>query len=91
MSNSKKNPEVVLVDYEENMSLKEAATFLETIAKKLREEGTFTLTQGNDSYDVTPAEIVELEVKLEKEKNKNKFELELEWHDGNKGSSLTID
>lgn len=91
MSNSKKNPKVVLVDYEEKMSLKEAATFLETIAKKLRDEGTFTLTQGDDSHDVTPAEIVELEVKLEKEKNKNKFELELEWRDGNEGSSLSVD
>lgn len=91
MSNSKKSPKVVLVDYEEKMSLKEAATFLETVAKKLREEGTFTLNQGEKSHDVTPAEIVELEVKLEKKRDKNKFEVELEWRDGQKGSSLSIE
>lgn len=91
ISNSKKNPKVVLIDYEEKMSLKEAADFLETVAKKLREDGTFKLKQGDKSHDVTPSEIVELEVKFEKKKDKNKFEVELEWRDGQKGSSLSVE
>lgn len=91
MLNPKKNAKSVLVDYEEKMSLQEAASFLENVAVKLREEGTFTLTQDNKSHDVTPSEIVELEVKLEKDRDKNKLELELEWQDGQEGSSLVIE
>lgn len=91
MSNSKKSPKVVLVDYEEKMSLIKAAEFLETLAKKLREDGTFTLTHGGKSHEVTPAETVELEVTFEKKNNKHQLEVEIEWRDDGKDTKLTID
>lgn len=87
---NKKNPKVVLVDYEEKMALEKAAEFLETLAKKLREEGTFTLTHGDKTHEVAPSSTVELEVKLEKQNDKNKFEVELEWRDGDETSNLSI-
>lgn len=73
----------VYVDYEEKMSLEGAATFLETIVTKLKQQQLFTLTIGGQSYEVKPANQVGLEVKYEKEKDgKYKFELELEWRQG---------
>lgn len=90
MTNTNKPEKSVLVDHEEKMSLEKAAHFLETVAKKLREEGTFTLTHGEVTHDITPSPSVTLEVKLEKTNDKNKFEVELEWYDGDKGSSLSI-
>jgi len=90
MSIEKKNTKVVLVDYEEKMSLTHAAEFLETLAKKLREDGTFTLTHDGVHHGVTPASEVELEIKLEKEQDKYKFEVELEWREGEKGTDSGI-
>ena len=90
MSNEKKSAKVILVDHEEKMSLANAAEFLETLAKKLREDGTFTLTQGGQNHGVTPASTVELEIKLEKEHDKYSFEVELEWRDGDKGHDSGI-
>lgn len=90
MSNTKKEQTVVLVDYEEKMTLLNAAQFLETVAKKLREEGTFTLTHSETTHEVSPSPNVTLEVKLEKKNDKMKFEVELEWRDGDTGTSLSI-
>lgn len=90
MSNEKNRSKVVLVDYEEKMSLANAAEFLETLAKKLKEDGTFTLSHGGQHHGVTPASSVELEIKLEKEQEKYKFEIELEWKDGDQGTDSGI-
>lgn len=81
----------MLVDFEEKMSLANAATFFETIAKKLKEEGSFTLTHNGQKIDITPASTVELEIKVEVKNEKKKFELELEWIEGAADTTLTID
>lgn len=91
MLEKSKNPKVVLVDYEEKMSLDEAATFLQSIATKLKEEKSFTLTHGEKSYDVSPSDRVELEVKLEERNGKFKLELELEWIEGEENKGLKIE
>ncbi|AXI00160.1 amphi-Trp domain-containing protein [Sporosarcina sp. PTS2304] len=90
MSNSKRSTKVVLVDHEEKMSLINAAEFLETLAKKLREEGSFTLTHDGQTHHVTPTSRVELEIKLEKQNDKHTFEVELEWREGDQNSSISI-
>lgn len=81
---------VVLVDYEEKMSVLQAAEFLESIAKKLREDGTFTLTHGGQAHEVTPASVVELEIKLEQKGDETKLELELEWRESDKSKDTGI-
>lgn len=91
MTNAKNPSKVVLVDYEERMSREKAATFLKTLAKRLREEGSFTLTQGEEKHEVSPSALVELEVKLKKENDKKKFEVVLEWNDVDKGLTLSIE
>lgn len=86
----KNNPKVTLVDFEEKMPLNKAANFLETVATKLKEEGTFTLTHGEKTYEVTPSSNVEFEVKLEKRGNKHELEFELEWVEGEENPGLEI-
>ncbi len=84
------NRKVVLVDYEEKMSLIQAAEFLESVAKKLREDGTFTLTHNGKAHEVTPASAVKLEIKLEQQGDETKLELELEWRESDKGKDVGI-
>lgn len=88
---NKQSPKTVIVDYEEKMSLDQATTFLETIVKKLKEEKSFTLTQGDKTHQVTPSPQVELEVKLEERNGKHKLELELEWREGQEFQGLKIE
>lgn len=90
MTNKKRNPKVTLVDFEEKMTLDKAADFLETVATKLKEEGSFSLTHGEKTHDITPSANVEFEVKLEKRGDKYELEFELEWVDGQDNSGLEI-
>lgn len=80
----------VFIDYEERMSLQGAASFLETIVTKLKEGQPFTLTHAGQTFEITPANQVGLEVKYEKKKDgKYKLELELEWREGD-GEGIQI-
>lgn len=80
----------VYVDYEEKMSLEGATTFLEAIVTKLKQQQSFTLTHGGQTYEVNPASQVGLEVQYEKKRDgKYKLELELEWREGD-GESIQI-
>ncbi len=78
---------VVHIDHEEKMSLDQAIAFLETIVTKLKEEKSFTLTQGDSTYQVRPSSQVELEVKVEQRGDHHKFEFELEWSEGEAGKN----
>lgn len=82
MTNAKRTQKTVHVDYEEKMSLEHAADFLHTVATKLKEDKSFTLTLGGKTHHVTPSSNVELEVKLEEKNGKYEFEVELEWMEG---------
>lgn len=82
MQNSNKPVTEVLLDHEEKQSLATFATTLETIAKKLREEGQFHFFQGTESIEINPSEQIEAEYKYEKKGDKHSFEIELEWYEG---------
>ncbi len=75
----KRTPKKVLVDYEEKMSLDFAASYLEQIARKFKEEKSFTLKVGDQEVVISPSDRVELELSLEKRGSKYEFEIELEW------------
>ncbi|KXH80620.1 amphi-Trp domain-containing protein [Sporosarcina sp. HYO08] len=85
------NRKEILIDFEEKMTLANAATYFETIAKKLKEEGSFTLTVNGQPVEVKPSSNVELEIKLEKRRDQHKFEMELEWREGDEGSTLAFE
>jgi len=86
MSNSN-----ILLKHEERMSLEEAASLLESMAKKLRENGSVNINLGDQSETVTPANNVKLEVELEESNGKYELEFELEWNENDKGKdSISI-
>ncbi|KNE21157.1 amphi-Trp domain-containing protein [Virgibacillus pantothenticus] len=81
----------VLVKYKKKMERDQAAVMLQTIATKLKEEGSFTLHQGEQSQIVQPAESVTVEIELEERNGKYEFEFELEWHEGAEKAPLKIE
>lgn len=82
MTHSNKPVTKVLIDYEEKQSLVAFATTLETIAKKLKEDGAFHFVQGEQTIPIIPGEMVEGEFKYEVKGDKHSFEIELEWYEG---------
>ncbi|MFD0943083.1 amphi-Trp domain-containing protein [Savagea faecisuis] len=87
----KRVPKEVLLDFERKMSLTEAATFLETIATKLKEEGQMNLVLGEQQVELTPTERVEFEIKVERRGTKYEFEIELEWDESRPAQHLKIE
>lgn len=92
MTKSNQTAKNVLIKHEAKMSRHEAATLLESIASKLKEEGSFTLNIGEKSQKVEPTEQVKLELELEEKNGKYEFEFELEWREGDSSKKeLTIE
>lgn len=79
-SSAKEKPlKEILIDYEEKQTLVAFATTLETIARKLKEDGQFTFTQGTERLTIVPNAELEAEFKYEKKGTKHSFEIEFEW------------
>lgn len=74
----------VLVDYGEKQSLVAFATTLETLAKKLKEQGSFQFVQGTETISVIPSEQLKVEYKYTKKADKHPFEIEFDWIEGQK-------
>lgn len=91
LTNEQKRRKEVLINFEEKMPLTNAAAYFETIAQKLKEEGSFTLNLNGQTVEIKPSSTVELEIKVEKENDKYKFEMELEWAEGQEKKNLSID
>lgn len=81
----------VLVKHEERVSREQITALLETIATKLKEDGTITLKLGEQSQTVQLPESVVLEVDLEEKNGKYSLEFELEWREGESSGTLTIE
>lgn len=91
MVQQQQNIKNVLVKHEERVSREQVAALLETIATKLKEDGTITLKLGEQSQTVQLPESVVLEVDLEEKNGKYSLEFELEWREGESSSTLTIE
>ena len=76
----------VLINHKEQQSLHEFASTLETIAKKLREEGQFVFVQGEEQVEVQPSEQVKAEFKYTLKGDKHSFEMEMDWYTGEKAT-----
>ncbi len=81
----------VLLDFEQKMSLAEAATFLETIALKLKEEQALNIRVGQSEVLLKPSSQVEFELKVEKRGLNYSFEVELDWDEQQEYSQLEIE
>lgn len=74
-----------ILDHKEHQSLNEFAETLEVIAKKLKDEASFTLQQGDREIDIAPNSLVEVEYSYKIKGDKHEFEIELEWREDGKG------
>ena len=68
MTQQSQNIKNILVDYENRVLRDQVATLLETIATKLKQDGTLTLKLGQEEHTVQLPESVVLEVKLRRKK-----------------------
>lgn len=69
----------VLVNHKEVQSLEQFTSMLETIAKKLKDEGKFTFIQGEKEVVIQPSDQVKAEFKYEVKGDKHSFEIEFDW------------
>lgn len=82
----------VLLKHEEKMSREQVASILESVASKLREKGSFTISLGEKTQVIEPAETVTFEIELEEKNGEYELEFELEWKEGKITSEqLTIE
>lgn len=91
MTQLSQNIKNILVDYENRVLRDQVATLLETIATKLKQDGTLTLKLGQEEHTVQLPESVVLEVKLEEKNGQYSLEFELEWQEGAEEGTLTIE
>ncbi|RBI64074.1 amphi-Trp domain-containing protein [halophilic archaeon] len=83
-------PEEVLFETERTQSRSEIATYLRTVADKLEDGESVTLTAGDQTVTLTPPERPTFEVKSEREtggrRDELSLELEIEWKEGDDGA-----
>ncbi len=83
--------EEVIFSSEEPRSVQEIGDFLVTVGQKLKEQGFFSLHQGDRQVEVKPEGHTKLELKYEIEgETKHGFEIEIEW-DTAKGTRGKVD
>ncbi len=72
--------EEVVFRSEEPRSVEEIGEFLVRVGKRLKEKGSFGLTQGDQQVEICPSGATKLELKYEVEGGtKHQFEIEIEW------------
>ena len=91
-------PEEVLFESETRKSRGEMATYLRTVADRLDDDGTVSLSAGEQSVDLDVPDSAEFEVKVERETPSGggdgelSLELEIEWDEnGGDGGPLNIE
>ncbi len=83
MSGNKNKPEKQIhVDWEQPLSKEEIGRYLIDIGEKLINEGSFTVKQGENSYEIAPSGQVELEIQYKTRGEKHDFEIEIQWIPG---------
>ncbi len=83
--------EEVIFSSEEPRSVQEIGDFLILAGQKLKEQGFFNLTQGDQQIEVSPDGATKLELKYEIEGAKHQFEIEIEWKPGAAGQGGKVD
>ena len=75
-SKNKKEPKI---KFENTLTRGEAVIYLQAIIDSLK-AGSVSLTQGEQSLELSPCETVEVEVKAGKKGTKEKVSFELKWN-----------
>lgn len=79
MSDDHEDPDTREIEHEQHLSREEVAGYLESVVEGLRGEGSLSLTIGDETVEVSPAERVEFEVEYEQDGDERELEFELEW------------
>jgi amphi-Trp domain-containing protein len=79
------------IEHETILSREEVADYLEDVAEGFRSGEEFSLTIGEQTFDVNPATNVEFEVELEDEEDERELEFEIEWDRHDEGSELSVE
>ncbi len=84
--------EEVVFSTEESLSVQEIGDFLLQVGKKLKDQGYFTVTRGEEEIEVRPSGSTKLELKYEIENGReHQFEMEIEWDpDADEGGRIVI-
>jgi len=82
MSKHDKPAKHVHVDLEQALSKEEIGRYLADIGQRLINEGSFTIKQGQESYEINPTGHIELELQYKTKGEKNTFEIEIQWKPG---------
>ncbi|WP_077216031.1 amphi-Trp domain-containing protein [Bacillus kwashiorkori] len=80
----------VKFENEESQCVHEFATMLETIARKLKEDGKFVIAHGEDEIIVSPTNELSVELEYEVKGDKHSFEIEFEWYEGKDKNKVRI-
>ncbi|NSL52501.1 amphi-Trp domain-containing protein [Calidifontibacillus erzurumensis] len=82
----------VLLKHKEQLSPMDFAAMLEKVAQKLKEEGKFTIVQGEEQVIVQPTGQIKVEFKYTQKGDKHSFEIEFDWYEGEQApKSMTIE
>ena len=82
MSKHEKPAKQVHLDLEQNLTKVEVWEFLIDVGQKLINEGSFTIKQGQDSYEINPSGQIKIELQYKTRGEKNSFEVEIQWKPG---------
>jgi len=90
MNKNDKPVKQIHVDLEQALSKEEIGKYLIDIGQKLVNEGSFTVKHGQESYQINPSGLIELELQYKTKGEKNTFEIEIQWKpDSNQGFEIT--
>ena len=79
------------IEHETMLSREEVADYLEDVAEGFRSGEEFSLTIGERTVDVNPADTVEFETEIEDEEDERELEFEIEWDRGEDEAELSVD
>lgn len=88
MSDDHEDSDTREIEHEQNLSREEVADYLESVVEGLRGDESLSLTIGDETVEVSPADRIEFEVEYEQEGDERELEFELEWTEG--GGELEV-
>lgn len=86
-----KPQKVRVVDRTERQSLEDFANTLESIAAKIKNDGKFSIVEGEKVTEIVPGSQVKVEYKYSTKAKKHKFEIEFKWLEGDSNETMSIE
>ena len=85
-----KPTKVRVIDHQEHQSLQNFTGSLQSIASKLKEDGTFTLIEGDKVTTITPNQQLRVEYTYKTKGDKHEFEIQFKWNDRESDDPIAV-